>query len=108
MRLDVVVDDTVVAPIDDTIVVEIAVCVIVRAGNLDEVVDDAVIAIVDYAVEAFTRLGLPLRVVGKGPEEARLRSMAGPNITFLGPVDDATLAALGESPLPLPTIKDHP
>jgi glycosyltransferase involved in cell wall biosynthesis len=36
---------------------------------------------------------LPLRVIGKGPEEARLRSMAGSNVTFLGPVDDATLAA---------------
>lgn len=48
---------------------------------------------VDHAIEAFTRLGLPLRVIGKGPEEARLRAMAGPNVTFLGPVDDATLAA---------------
>ncbi|HEY6219524.1 MAG TPA: glycosyltransferase [Gemmatimonadaceae bacterium] len=47
----------------------------------------------DYAVEAFTRLGLPLRIIGKGPEEARLRSLAGPNVTFLGAVDDATLAA---------------
>jgi glycosyltransferase involved in cell wall biosynthesis len=46
----------------------------------------------DYAVEAFTRLGLPLRIIGKGPEERRLRAMAGPNVTFLGPVDDATLA----------------
>jgi glycosyltransferase involved in cell wall biosynthesis len=46
----------------------------------------------DYAVEAFTTLGLPLRVIGKGPEEARLRALAGPNVTFLGAVDDATLA----------------
>jgi glycosyltransferase involved in cell wall biosynthesis len=46
----------------------------------------------DYAIEAFTRLGLPLRVVGQGPEEARLRAIAGPNVTFLGAVDDATLA----------------
>jgi glycosyltransferase involved in cell wall biosynthesis len=46
----------------------------------------------DYAVEAFTRLGLPLRIVGKGPEEANLRAIAGPNVTFLGAVDDATLA----------------
>jgi glycosyltransferase involved in cell wall biosynthesis len=48
---------------------------------------------VDYAIEAFTKLGIPLRVIGKGPEEGRLRQMAGPNITFLGPVDDATLAS---------------
>jgi glycosyltransferase involved in cell wall biosynthesis len=48
---------------------------------------------VDYAVEAFTKLGIPLRVIGKGPEEHRLRAIAGPNVTFLGPVDDDTLAA---------------
>lgn len=47
---------------------------------------------VDYAIEAFTRLGLPLRVIGTGVEEGRLRAMAGPNITFLGSVDDTTLA----------------
>lgn len=46
----------------------------------------------DYAVEAFTRLGLPLRIIGKGPEEARLRALAGPNVTFLGAVDDVALA----------------
>ena len=46
----------------------------------------------DYAIEAFKRLGLPLRIIGKGPEEAKLRALAGPNITFLGPVDDETLA----------------
>jgi glycosyltransferase involved in cell wall biosynthesis len=47
---------------------------------------------VDYAIEAFTWLGLPLRVIGTGIEEERLRAMAGPNITFLGSVDDTTLA----------------
>jgi glycosyltransferase involved in cell wall biosynthesis len=47
---------------------------------------------VDYAVEAFTKMGLPLRVVGQGPEEGRLRAMAGPNVTFLGAVDDRQLA----------------
>jgi glycosyltransferase involved in cell wall biosynthesis len=47
---------------------------------------------IDYAVEAFTRLDLPLRVIGAGPEEQRLRSMAGRKVTFLGAVDDATLA----------------
>jgi glycosyltransferase involved in cell wall biosynthesis len=46
----------------------------------------------EYAVEAFTRLGLPLRIIGKGPEEDALRALAGPNVTFLGAVDDATLA----------------
>ena len=47
---------------------------------------------VDYAIEAFNRLGLPLRVIGSGKEEARLRALAGPNIVFLGGVDDETLA----------------
>jgi glycosyltransferase involved in cell wall biosynthesis len=47
---------------------------------------------VDYAIEAFNRLGLPLRVIGTGVEEAKLRAVAGQNIVFLGGVDDATLA----------------
>lgn len=47
---------------------------------------------VDYAVEAFNRLGMPLRIIGTGSEESRLRAMAKPNISFLGAVDDATLA----------------
>jgi len=33
-------------------------------------------------VQAFTELGLPLTVVGRGPEMARVRELAGPNITF--------------------------
>jgi glycosyltransferase involved in cell wall biosynthesis len=47
---------------------------------------------VDYAVEAFTHLGLPLRIIGQGPELGRLRAMAGPTITFVGHVGDAELA----------------
>jgi glycosyltransferase involved in cell wall biosynthesis len=47
---------------------------------------------VDYAICAFNELGLPLRVIGTGNEENRLKGMAGPNITFLGGVDDETLA----------------
>jgi glycosyltransferase involved in cell wall biosynthesis len=46
----------------------------------------------EYAIEAFNRLGLPLRIVGAGPEEQRLREMAKKNITFLGAVDDESLA----------------
>lgn len=38
----------------------------------------------DLAVQACTRLGLPLIVIGRGPEEARLRAMAGPSVRFLG------------------------
>lgn len=37
----------------------------------------------DIAVEAMTRLGLPLVVAGSGPELARLRRVAGPTVTFV-------------------------
>jgi glycosyltransferase involved in cell wall biosynthesis len=47
---------------------------------------------VDYAVEAFNRLGLPLRIVGSGEQESQLKAMAKSNIIFVGRVDDATLA----------------
>lgn len=39
---------------------------------------------VDLAIEAFNRLGLPLKIIGTGQEEKRLRGMAGSNIEFLG------------------------
>ena len=39
---------------------------------------------VDLVVEAFNRLGLPLLVVGDGPERARLDALAGPTVTLLG------------------------
>jgi len=46
----------------------------------------------DYAIEAFNKLGLPLRVIGSGSEEKKLRDKASCNITFLGGVDDEMLA----------------
>ena len=39
---------------------------------------------VDLVVEAFNRLGLPLVVVGDGPERQRLEALAGPTVTLLG------------------------
>ena len=42
---------------------------------------------IDLAVEAFNASGRPLLIAGKGPEEKRLRKMAGANIQFLGHVD---------------------
>ena len=48
---------------------------------------------VEFAIEAFNTLNLPLRVIGSGPEEGRLRSIAKRNVVFVGRVDDATLAA---------------
>lgn len=49
---------------------------------------------VDIAIEAFNALGLPLKIVGKGQEEARLRRMAGPTIEFLGTADNHAIAEL--------------
>ena len=39
---------------------------------------------VDLVVDAFNRLGLPLVVVGDGPERDRLEALAGPTVTLLG------------------------
>jgi glycosyltransferase involved in cell wall biosynthesis len=39
---------------------------------------------VDLAIEACRRAGVPLTIVGRGPQEARLRAMAGPDTRFLG------------------------
>ena len=47
---------------------------------------------IDVAVEAFTRLGLPLVVVGDGPEGRRLRKLAGPTVTFTGRIPDEQVA----------------
>lgn len=49
---------------------------------------------VDLVVEAFNRLKLPLCIVGTGPEERRLRALAGPTVHFLGWVSDPELAKL--------------
>lgn len=48
----------------------------------------------DLAVEAATRLKVPLLVAGDGPERARLEKIAGPTVKFLGRVDDAELNQL--------------
>lgn len=52
---------------------------------------------VDLAVEAFNHLQLPLKIVGQGQEEARLRSLAGPTIEFLGSLDNPRIAELYSS-----------
>lgn len=43
---------------------------------------------IHLAVEACTRLGLPLRVIGEGPDRRRLESLAGPTVSFLGRLPD--------------------
>lgn len=42
---------------------------------------------IDLAVEAFNRLGLPLRIIGEGRDGPMLRAMAKENIHFAGYVD---------------------
>lgn len=42
----------------------------------------------DLAVVACTKLNLPLTVIGTGPDQRRLRKLAGPNVTFLGKASD--------------------
>jgi glycosyltransferase involved in cell wall biosynthesis len=39
---------------------------------------------VDLAIEASAAAGVPLRIIGDGPELGRLRSLAGPDVTFRG------------------------
>lgn len=45
----------------------------------------------DIVIEAFNKLGLKLKVSGRGPELARLKKMAKPNIEFLGRIPDSEL-----------------
>ncbi len=49
---------------------------------------------VDLAVQALTRLGRPLIVVGDGRDRAKLESLAGPNVTFAGRLPDSEVADL--------------
>ncbi|MCC6616685.1 MAG: glycosyltransferase [Anaerolineae bacterium] len=49
---------------------------------------------IDLAVQAATRLGLPLKIGGKGRDMERLKEMAGPTVEFLGYVPDDQLPDL--------------
>lgn len=42
----------------------------------------------DVAIEAANRLRAPLHIAGVGPDEARLRNLAGPSVKFLGRVSN--------------------
>ena len=46
---------------------------------------------IDSLVRWFSAAGRPLKIAGTGPEYARLRAMAAPNVEFLGRVGDAEL-----------------
>jgi glycosyltransferase involved in cell wall biosynthesis len=49
---------------------------------------------VDLAIQACSRLGLPLYVVGSGRDAEGLKRLAGPTVRFLGRVPDAELRGL--------------
>ena len=46
----------------------------------------------DIVISAFNELGIPLKILGRGPELKRLKKMARPNIEFLGRVSDEALS----------------
>jgi glycosyltransferase involved in cell wall biosynthesis len=46
---------------------------------------------IDVAIDAAVRLRVPLKIVGTGPDFARLRARAGTDVEFLGQLDDAAL-----------------
>lgn len=48
----------------------------------------------DLVVRVFSKLGLSLKVIGTGPEEEYLKSIAGPSIDFLGSRSDQDVAGL--------------
>lgn len=49
---------------------------------------------IDLAIEACNKLKLPLVIVGTGADEARLKTLAGPTVTFFGHVPTADLPGL--------------
>jgi len=46
---------------------------------------------IDLAIQACSQLNLPLTVIGDGPDNARLRNLAGPTINFLGRASDVVV-----------------
>lgn len=63
---------------------------------------------IDIAIRATAKLGVPLKIVGTGPDADHLRSLSGPQVEFLGRVDDETLRDLyrGARALLLPGEED--
>ncbi len=63
---------------------------------------------VDTAIEACRLAGARLKIVGRGPEEARLRRLAGPDVEFLGWRNDGEIRELYQetSAVLLPGIED--
>lgn len=49
---------------------------------------------IDLVIEAFARLGLPLKIIGDGPQRKRLQKHVTPNIEFLGYQSEEAVARL--------------
>ncbi len=47
---------------------------------------------IDLIVDAFTRMGKPLVVIGEGPERKNVQRLAGPNVQLLGYLSDEAVA----------------
>jgi len=67
--------------------------------NVEDVSDDFLVVSrligykrIDLAIDACTRLGVQLRVVGVGPDSAALKKRAGPTVKFLGRLSDEEVA----------------
>jgi glycosyltransferase involved in cell wall biosynthesis len=62
----------------------------------------------DVAIDACRRIGAPLRIVGEGPERARLQRMAGSDVEFLGWRSDEEIRALYQqaTAVVLPGVED--
>jgi glycosyltransferase involved in cell wall biosynthesis len=71
----------------------------VAEGYISKKIDDYYLVVgrlvplkrVDLAIEACNRLQRRLRIVGAGTEYKRLKKMAGPNVEFLGRLDEHSL-----------------
>jgi glycosyltransferase involved in cell wall biosynthesis len=63
---------------------------------------------IDLAIEACARAGVPLRIVGEGPELARLQRIAGPGVTFSGwlPGEEIRAAYRQAGVVLLPGVED--
>jgi glycosyltransferase involved in cell wall biosynthesis len=48
----------------------------------------------DIIIKAANALHIPLKIVGTGPEEDRLKALAGPTVEFMGAVSDEELATI--------------
>jgi glycosyltransferase involved in cell wall biosynthesis len=80
-----------------------------RPGTYDLVVSAlAPYKRLELVLEAYRGTGWPLRIVGSGPEEARLRALAPPEASFLGWVEDEELRELyrGCRALLMPGVED--